>query len=198
MMAPRDYVAVEIPNDWRVADVGPGRYPLKRANVFIDRDPEMLAGLPGETLLASIEDGYPQIRDKAFDYVWCSHVLEHVNDPVACARTLSRISRRGTLVVPSAIKEAIFNFEEPTHQWLILPHPTQGPPIFIRQNREYIDRLKDVDIQKIACQVFRTGNGTEEDFLWEHETGRNWFAAHEPDLDIVVHWQDELKLQVIA
>lgn len=195
---PCDYIELpNLPPHFRVADVGPGRYPLRRADVFIDAHEGPLANVPEgrETLLADITGGFPMIGDKAFDYVWCSHVMEHLDDPAAAAATLSRIAKAGTMVVPSAVKEAMFNFEEAEHQWLILPHPQTNIPIFIRHNKRFIERIKDRDIMKVACQMFRTGTGHD---MWEHEYCRYWFSQREPDLDITVHWSGSLEIQVIG
>lgn len=195
---PRDYVKLAaIQSDWRVLDIGPGRYPLRRANVFVDHDQEMLNGLPedSERILANIESGLPQIADKAFDFVWCSHVLEHVSDPQACATTLSRIGKSGTIVMPSAIKESIFNFEESDHKWLVLPHPSGMSPIFVRHNAAYIAQIKDIEVQKIMCRLFRTG--THENTMAEQHA-REWFRLNEPSLDVVWHWVGKLTLTVIG
>lgn len=188
----------DIPEHWKVLDIGPGAYPLERADLYMDRSEEILTPLRDanrETILANLEDGVSQIKDKAFDFVWCSHVLEHVNDPVSCAKTISRIGKSGVMVVPSAIKEAIFNFEEREHKWFVLPHPTHGPPIFIRQNQEYIDSLRDELVQQATCFLYRTGS--DHDCTQEIHM-REWFREKEPSLDIIVHWTDELKLQVIG
>ncbi|HTK88441.1 MAG TPA: methyltransferase domain-containing protein [Nitrospiraceae bacterium] len=200
LMPPRDYVRLpDMPADWKVLDIGPGAYPLERADFYLDRSAEILQPLREanqETIFANVERGLPQIKDKAFDFVWCSHVLEHVNDPAACARTISRIGKSGIMIVPSAIKEAIFNFEEPEHKWFVLPNPVDDqPPIFVRQNQRFVDRLRDEWIQQAACFLFRTGS--DHDCTQEIHM-KQWFRDKEPDLDIVVRWTDELKIQVIG
>lgn len=198
--APRDYVKrPEIPDSWIVADVGPGAYPLERANIFIDRDTAILAPLSAEgreTLLCNIENDFPGIPDKTFDYVWCSHVLEHVNDPVACAASLSRIGKSGTIVMPSAIKDGLFFFEEKQHLWHVLPNPVTGqPPIFVRHNRDFVYPLEDEMCQGAMCFLLRTGSNhecTAERYL------RSWYQVHEQHLDISYHWTDTLELVVIG
>jgi len=197
---PRDYVELPFIHDqWKVLDVGPGAYPLARADVYLDQDPERLEPLDlegKETMLGNIEDGVPAIMDQAFDYVWCSHVLEHVENPQKAAATLSRIAKRGTIVMPSAIKEAIFNFEEEEHRWLVLPNPVDGkPPIFVRHNHGYLSKLKDNLVQKATCFLYRTGTHHE---CTAERALRGWFQTHEKDLDVIFHWTDELQLIVIG
>lgn len=197
--APRDYVELPpIPDHWNVVDVGPGTYPLKRANVYIDRNPEILApiaeaGRP--VLLCDINEDFPGIPDKSFDYAWCSHLLEHTEDPAACAASLSRIAKSGTIVMPSAIKDGIFNFEEPTHLWHLLMNPTTGkPPIFVRMNPDFIDPLHDLSVKSATCSLYRTGVDHECHFS---DDLRMWFKTKERYLDIVYHWTDTLELIVI-
>lgn len=58
-------------------------------------------------------------RDQQFDSVLCSHTIEHVHDPVAFYRELSRVGRTVTLVVPPLWDlTAAFNLLE--HRWLFL------------------------------------------------------------------------------
>lgn len=196
---PRDYVKLpEFPKNWRVIDVGPGAYPLTRANLHVDRDPQILApiGLTGkETLVTDINENFPGIADKSFDYAWCSHVLEHVEDPVACAAALTRIARAGTIVMPSTIKDALFNFEEVQHLWHVLPHPSGLGPIFVRHNRGFVSPLEDDLVKQAMCFLFRTGSN--HDCTAERHL-RAWYQVNEPMLDVVYHWRDELKLTVIA
>lgn len=58
-------------------------------------------------------------RDGAFDSVLCSHTMEHVDDPEAFYRELSRVGRQVTVVVPPLWDlSAAFNLLE--HRWLFL------------------------------------------------------------------------------
>lgn len=196
LLQPREYARppYEIPADWRVADVGPGQQPFLRANDYIDVDEGNLHRLHAkdgrQRIHSDLMEGLPEIADKTYDYVFCSHVLEHVDDPIKCAQSLSRIGKRGTAVFPSAIKEGLFNFEEPTHKWLVLP--TDTLPLFVKRNGHF-NSVIDADVQRIASRLYRTGPNRSE----EQQTLRNWYAANEPALDVIVHWEDKLEVQVI-
>lgn len=199
---PLNYVSLpcDIPTNWRCADVGPGGYPWPRANVYIDRSLATLQSIrlnsDQSILEADLRTGLPMIPDKHFDYLWCSHVLEHVPDPARVAQTFSRIAKRGTIVLPSFAKESIFHFEETDHKWLILPHPTNKlTPVFVRHNERFIHRLRDTELQKITCQLYRTGptrHGADQRYM------RNYFRENESSYDIVVHWEQEFNPVVIG
>jgi predicted SAM-dependent methyltransferase len=196
--APRDYVELPpLDSAWRVVDIGPGAFPLARANVYVDHDRENLLPLnePGKRCIVSdLMGGLSNIESGAFDYAWCSHVLEHMDDPLIAAKALSRIAKRGTVVLPSAMKEGLFGHEETDHKWLVLPSSRpNGPPLFVRPDSAYIDKLRDVEMQKIMCRLFRTGpnrNGAEQRYL------RQWYYKNERLLDVVVHWTDRLDVRV--
>lgn len=197
--APRDYVPLTILEHWKVADIGPGQYPLRRADVYIDRSTEHLDVIdlePGqEIMVGNLTEGLPDIPDKYFDFVWISHCLEHVVELQAAIDTLNRISKRGCMVVPSFAKDSLFHFEEREHFWHCLPNPTDGaPPIFVEHNHGFIERLRDSTVQKAACFLYRTG--TQHDCTAERFM-RAWYQSHEPDLDIVHHWGEGNPLKAI-
>lgn len=73
--------------------------------------------LNGQNLIVAEGDRLP-FRDKAFDYVICSHVLEHVEDPSCFLNEISRIGKRGYIEVPSLIGEYLI--PKRSHRWVVL------------------------------------------------------------------------------
>ena len=53
--------------------------------------------------------------DGAFDYVVCSHMLEHVVDPAAVVAEMVRVAAAGYIEVPEAASAKILDF--PSHLW---------------------------------------------------------------------------------
>lgn len=200
LWGPRDYISPMpfIHPEWKMADVGPGGYPHPRANVYIDHDENTLEPLKEagkETILANLEDGLPDIEDDAFAFCWVSHVLEHCLQLQKCIDTLNRISKRGIMIVPSAYKDSLFNWETEDHLWNVLPNPTRGgPAIFVEYNRAYIGQLKDQMVQKATCFLYRTG--THHDCTAERHL-RAWYQNSEPFLDIVCEWGPKNPLKAI-
>lgn len=198
--APRDYVKLpEMPSHWKVAEVGPGAFPHPRADVYIDYDIDKLTPLSAQgksTILGDLQGGLSDIPDAAFDFCWISHVLEHMTDIQKCVDTLNRIARCGVAIVPSAIKEGMFGgFEERDHKYLILPSPCEcGPPVFVRHNPEYMNRIKDAEVEKATSRVWRTGPNRFEEARYL----RRYFYQREKDLDVIVNWTPERPLKVIV
>lgn len=170
----------------RVLEIGPGTFPFLRADVYFDHDRRFLDPLaPKPTFCGDLKDGLP-FPDKSFDYVWCSHVIEHLDDPINVLTEISRVGKAGSILAPSIFKEFLFHYEEDDHKWDILPPAVVGGPIrFIRPDMAWREKIKDRDVQAGLCGLYRT-----DDFRTRRQRlMRNWFRQNEPLLDVVVHWR---------
>jgi len=103
-----------VDRDALVLDVGGGGNPYPRANILLDAYEETV-----ERYYAPLTKDRPLIlgyaermpfRDKAFDFVIASHVLEHSRDPVAFLSELVRVGRAGYIETPDAFMERIVPF----------------------------------------------------------------------------------------
>ena len=56
--------------------------------------------------------------DSEFDFVYCSHVLEHVDNPEAACRELMRVAKRGYIETPTRGKDLWFDTAKVSnHRW---------------------------------------------------------------------------------
>jgi ubiquinone/menaquinone biosynthesis C-methylase UbiE len=107
----------------RVLDVGCGASPFPPAThlcdvSWTDEEARLVNGPPRSDLpfvLGSVES--LPFAAKSFDFVHCTHVLEHVPDPAAACRELARVGRRGYVECPAAWIERVFH--APEHHWLV-------------------------------------------------------------------------------
>src|SRR5262249_12849961 len=90
----------------RVLEVGGGFYQFPRADVVTDISFSDSGGRNGAQLLFRERCTYVEcpaealpFKDKEFDFVYCSHVLEHTLDPARGCAELQRVARRGYLEV---------------------------------------------------------------------------------------------------
>jgi ubiquinone/menaquinone biosynthesis C-methylase UbiE len=60
--------------------------------------------------------------DNSFDFVCCSHVLEHVSDPERACSELMRVARRGYIEVPAPGKDMLFAWAGEMHRWQVVAH----------------------------------------------------------------------------
>jgi SAM-dependent methyltransferase len=119
----RRRIAVPVDADSLVLDVGSGDKPHWRADVLVDRFPEAehaiqrsgsSAALTPRPLFDADVTDMP-FADKAFDFVICSHLLEHVLDPAAAIDEMVRVGKAGYIEVPRAAMSKIMDF--PSHLW---------------------------------------------------------------------------------
>ena len=150
----------------RVLEVGGAGNPLPRADVVCDLTFASAAqrnGAPaglreGVTWVEAPAEDLP-FPDDAFDFVWCTHVLEHVRDPEAACRELSRVARRGLVEVPSRLGELLNG--NPSHRWIVdragdelvfVPRPYVEHPL---ENLFYGLLFRDGQVRRIAERGYR-------------------------------------------
>jgi SAM-dependent methyltransferase len=121
----RRRIDIPVGPDDLVLDVGSGDKPHWRADVLLDRYVDAAhAGQRSGRRAARVtrplfdaDAAAMPFADQAFDYVVCSHVLEHVRDPGAVIDEMVRVARAGYLEVPEAASAKILDF--PSHLWWV-------------------------------------------------------------------------------
>ncbi|MBL4898295.1 MAG: methyltransferase domain-containing protein [Colwellia sp.] len=89
-----------------ILEVGPGGIPLAIATHFIDHiaPPEESDRFSKTTVLDISTDVLPFENDQ-FDFVYCRHVLEDIQNPDFAFKELTRVAKRGFIEIPSAVVE---------------------------------------------------------------------------------------------
>lgn len=121
----------------RAIDVGCGANPVIGCDAYIEPWPDQAFSRSGGRVPEEIRDRLTitaiekmPFEDGAFDFSYCRHVLEHVEDPFAAIHELQRISKAGYIETPSYWNEIAFG--KPYHKWLVLL--LDGDLVFIRKN----------------------------------------------------------------
>ena len=119
------YVKFYIQPGERVLDIGNGGYPFPYATVvadrFLDKSPsryEPLVTGNKPFVLADIHD--LAFRDKSFDFVYCSHVLEVVENPLRACEEIMRVGKRGYIETPTLGKDALFAWARNLQKWHVM------------------------------------------------------------------------------
>ena len=106
-----------------VLEIGPGAYPHWRSDCLVDRfddapttDVSQFGGAPQQTLGKPLflVDGPPlPFRDKAFDYLICAQVLEHVpyDELSLLVSEINRVARRAYIEVPRPVFDLVYDFD---------------------------------------------------------------------------------------
>ncbi|MDO8363029.1 MAG: class I SAM-dependent methyltransferase [Actinomycetota bacterium] len=124
----RRRIAIPVRPGDLVLDVGSGDKPHWRADVLLDRFPDDehsvqrsgAAAARTPRPLFDADAGAMPFADKVFDYVICSHVLEHVLDPGAAMSEMMRVGKAGYIELPVASSARILDF--PSHLWWCSVH----------------------------------------------------------------------------
>lgn len=115
----KDRIVSILPTD-KVLEIGPGATPYSRSDVFLEKkfasENELIAqsGLVGllktdKPVFTYDGDIFP-FKDKEFDYVVCSHVLEHVDDVDKFLNEMQRVGKKGYLEFPTIYYDYLYNF----------------------------------------------------------------------------------------
>ncbi len=121
----RRRIAIPVDHHALVLDVGSGDKPHWRADVLLDHyvgdehggQRSGAAAARVDRPLFDADAADMPFGDKVFDYVICSHVLEHVERPDAVISELTRVGKAGYIEVPEAASAKIVDF--PSHLWWV-------------------------------------------------------------------------------
>jgi len=115
----------DIKEGQKIADIGCGSDPFPYATTVVDlytgptnHRQTHLQTAGKEFIIADIQD--LPFSEKSFDFVYCSHVLEHVEDPMKACRELMRIGKRGYIEVPSLTTDTLFAWAKGMHKWFCM------------------------------------------------------------------------------
>lgn len=107
----------------KVLEVGPGGTPYYRSDIFLEKNfdkdelkrqsgntPELITNKP----IVYYDGGIFPFKNDEFDYVICSHVLEHVpTDSLELfASELQRVAKKGYLEFPALHYDFVYNIKE--------------------------------------------------------------------------------------
>lgn len=164
-----------------VLEVGSGGNPYFRSNVLLDAFETtrqrhwtpLVADRP--TVLGEVER--LPFRDKAFDFVIASHVLEHSSDPALFLSELQRVARAGYIEVPDALMERLNPYHD--HR---LEITLRDNTLIIRKKPFWQVDPEVVELYEAGAQKIVTG-----ETIPDHP-----FAFH-----VRYYWQDKISSKVI-
>lgn len=175
---------LSIPKGHLVLDVGSGDGPFARANVLCDKfisETENRIGpiLIDRPFIAADIMSLP-FKTKSFNYIFCSHVLEHVDDPEKAMNELMRVGQKGYIETPSEFLEKIKS--SPGHKWYV--SLKNGVLIFRGKESDVFDQ----SIQEISEDKLINKDKTFMNFYWYN------YYTH---FNIAYEWSGKIDFEVI-
>jgi len=146
----------EIKDDALVLEVGSGSSPWHRSDVLLDRFYIDETGQRGggeifidrRPMVVAAGERLP-FKDKAFDFVYCCHVVEHAVDIASMLDEMSRVAKAGFIECPNPLLERILDQEQ--HNWyitnsggqLLIAPKTPANNVTTREDHFYFRLLSD-------------------------------------------------------
>ncbi len=164
-----------------VLEVGSGGNPYARANVLLDAYPETrerhwVPLTVDRPFVFGFLEKLP-FKDKSFDFVIASHVLEHSPAPERALAEMQRIGRAGYIEVPDAFMERVN------------PYKDHRAEITVRGTRLVIRKKRDWVVDRDLLELY--GNRAKPLVAGELIPARP-FAFH-----VRHYWEDRIEFDVI-
>jgi SAM-dependent methyltransferase len=166
-------------------DIGSGNNPSPRADLLADFFPDDSFHRSGEVvehkpLLVCSVDRIP-LRRRSIDFVLCSHVLEHVADPVRSAAELSRIAKAGYAETPAYGKDILIGTGY-MHRWQVVSH--EGTLHFF----EYTPRQQEAHVASPVMKIWLSPHFHPwQEYFWARQDLFNAWVVWKGKLPVEVH-----------
>ncbi|HEV7229990.1 MAG TPA: methyltransferase domain-containing protein [Bacteroidia bacterium] len=153
----------------KVLEIGPGASPHQRSDVLLelkydaeeDRQAQFghTGALQTDKKIVYYDGTVFPFDNQSFDYIICSHVLEHVPDPEAFLKEIFRVGKKGYFEYPMAYYDYLYNFE--VH--LNFLKYSEGILYYMKKNETGLEAFRP--IQEFFHESLRKGHVTLVDSL---------------------------------
>ena len=138
--------------NWNVLDIGCGYRANENASVVADV--QDLSDFYKNKNFIKVEEKRLPFKNKEFDFVIASHVIEHVDDFEFFIKELERISNKGYIELPSRLADNLVFENKNDHIWWFTYDDLNNQIIASKRN-QLIDPFITVSMAKILEQKFR-------------------------------------------
>lgn len=144
-----------VATDALVLEVGSGGNPYARANILLDayevtRERHWAPLIADRPTVLGLVENLP-FKDKSFDFVIASHVLEHSADPERFLNELQRVAKAGYIEVPDAFMERVNPYRD--HK---LEVTVRDEKLMIRKKRAWVDDPTVVELYENRVKPLMT------------------------------------------
>ena len=153
----------ENPN-WKVLDIGCGYRAHPNASVIADV--QDLSNYYKEKKFIKINEKKLPFKDKEFDFIIASHVIEHVEDFKFFIKELERISSKGYIELPSRLGDNLVFENKTDHIWWFI-YDDINNKLLVSKRNQIIEPFITVSTAKLLEKIFRESLVTE--LAWEEK-----------------------------
>ena len=150
--------------NWKILDIGCGYKAHKNASVIADI--QDFSDFYKEKKFVQIQGKNLPFKDKEFDFVIASHVIEHVEDFEFFVKELERISSKGYIELPTRLGDNLVFENRNDHIWWFTYNDVNNQIIASKRN-QLIDPFITVSMGKLFEKIFRESFVLE--LAWEEK-----------------------------
>ena len=147
---------------WNILDIGCGYNANKFAKVICDVQ-DLSNHYQDKKFIRLTEKKLP-FKDKEFDFVVASHVMEHVEDIDLFIKELERVSKKGYIELPTKLEDNLVFENEKDHLWHMDFDDVENK-LVVSKKVQYFEPVLTVSTTKKLNEVFRTSLVLE--LIWE-------------------------------
>ena len=138
--------------DWKVLDIGCGYGASKYATTICDIL-DLSDHYKDKTFIKINEKKLP-FKDKEFDFIIASHVVEHVDDISYFLNELARVGKKGYIEVPTKLEDNLVFENKKAHIWHLVFDDVHNK-LNISKKIQYIEPVLTVSTIKKFNDYFR-------------------------------------------
>jgi ubiquinone/menaquinone biosynthesis C-methylase UbiE len=149
-------------SSWNILDIGCGYNASKFANVICDV--QDLSNYYQDKKFIRLKEKKLPFKDKEFDFVLASHVMEHVEDIDFFIEELERVSKKGYVELPTMLEDNLVFENKKDHLWHMDFDDVENK-LLISKKVQYFEPVLTVSTIKKLNDVFRSSLVLE--LIWE-------------------------------
>jgi len=147
---------------WNILDIGCGYNANKFAKVICDVQ-DLSNHYQDKKFIRLTEKKLP-FKDKEFDFVVASHVMEHVEDIDFFIKELERVSKKGYIELPTKLEDNLVFENKKDHLWHMDFDDVENK-LVVSKKVQYFEPVLTVSTTKKLNEIFRTSLVLE--LIWE-------------------------------
>ena len=159
---------LDINPNWNVLDIGCGYSAHKDAKVVCDI--QDLSSFYKDKNFIKLSEGNLPFKDKEFDFVISSHVIEHVQDVSLFIKELERVSSKGYIELPTVLEDNLVFENKKDHLWQMWFDDDKSK-LIISKRVQFIEPILTVSSVKKFSKYFRQSMVIE--LFWENSIDFN-------------------------
>jgi len=155
---------IEENSKWKILDIGCGYRAHPKASVIADV--QDFSNFYKEKKFIQIKNKVLPFRDKEFDFVIASHVIEHIEDFQFFIKELERITSKGYIELPSRLGDNLVFENKKDHIWWF-HYDDISNQLIASKREQLIEPFITVSTAKFFEKIFRESLVIE--LIWEEK-----------------------------